>query len=90
MAEDQFEHSRSGAEPGAIRRHCLLRATWGQVSTFDVSIHVEELQLLGQNRHTEIARLDALHNAQLQHLHYLFNRRTELERSLDVAVRTCA
>ena len=45
-------------------------------------------KLLGEYRDTHIARLDALHDAQLQHFHNLFHRRTKLERSLDVVARS--
>ena len=37
-------------------------------------------ELFGQDRNAHIARLHALHDAQLQHLHDFFYRRAELQR----------
>ena len=42
----------------------------------------------GQNWHTEIAGLNALDDAELQHLHDLLDRRAELQRRPDVAAGT--
>jgi len=47
----------------------------------------DALQFLGEDRYAEIARLRALHDAELQHLHDLFHRRPCLEGALDVAAR---
>ena len=52
-----------------------------------VVLALDAFQLLGENRHAEIAGLHALDDAELQHLHDLLHRRTDLQCGLDVAAR---
>ena len=69
---------------------CTRYAGQSRQGSFSVGLRrhaLGALQLLGEDRHAEIARLHALDDAELQHLHDLFHRRPRFEGGFDVAAR---
>ena len=85
---------RSSASFDGVSGSSALCSAWsvagGRQSSFPLSLRglaLSALQLLGEDRNAEIARLYALHHAELHDLHDLFHRRPRFEGGFDMTAR---